>query len=108
MQTKTLTIEEFKATRRAPKRVEDSKPPENFWEYVSAIPPEDFGVFDCRAGEVTHVYRMGDEYEHVLINSQFQGVAMVVVVDLPTAHIYGHYLLDLNPPGTEVPTGAPN
>lgn len=105
MQTKTLTIEEFKATRREPKRVEDSAPPENFWEYVAAIPADDFGVFDCRAGEVTHVYRMGDEYEHVLVNSQFQGVAMVIVIDLESGQIYGHYLLDLNPPGTKIPKG---
>lgn len=106
MQTKTLTIEEFKATRRDSKRVEDSKPPAEFWDYVAAIPAEDFGVFDCRAGEVTHVYRMADEFEHVLINSQFQGVAMVIVVDLKAAQVYGHYLLDLNPPGTEVPKGS--
>lgn len=104
MQTKKLTNEEFSATRNAPQRVEDSTPPENFWEYVSAIPVTDFEVFDCSAGNVTHVYRMNDEYEHVLINSQFQGVAMVIVVNLKTNEIYGHYLLDLNPPGTRFPT----
>lgn len=103
MQTRKLTDEEFRATRSAPLRVEDSIPPIDFWDYVSAIPVEDFGIADCREGNVTHVYRMGDEYEHVLINSQYQGVAMVIVVDLQAGKVYGHYLLDLNPPGSKEP-----
>ncbi|WP_300427744.1 hypothetical protein [Thalassolituus sp.] len=103
MQTRKLTHEEFNATRNTPTRVEDSTPPEGFWEYVAAIPAEDFGIFDCRAGNVTHVYRMGEDYEHVLVNSQYQGVAMVIVTDLKNATVYGHYLLDLNPPGTRPP-----
>jgi len=70
---------------------------------TSAIPPEDFAFADCRAGNVTHVYRMEDKYEHVLINSQYQGVAMVIVVDLQSQSIYGHMLLDLNPAGTKEP-----
>jgi len=69
----------------------------------TAIPPEDFAFADCRAGNVTHVYRMEDKYEHVLINSQYQGVAMVIVVDLQSQSIYGHMLLDLNPAGTKEP-----
>lgn len=103
MQTNKLTFDEFQATRAAPQRVFESVPPENFWDYVESIPAEDFDIFDCRDGSVTHVYRMGDAYEHVLINSQYQGVAMVVVVDLKTQEIYGHYLLDLNPAGTRPP-----
>jgi len=103
MHTKKLTIEEFKATQNSPQRVENSTPPSDFWDYVESIPAEDFGIFDCREGNVTHVYRMGDEYEHVLINSQFQGVAMVIVSDLKSQTVYGHYLLDLNPPGTQPP-----
>lgn len=103
MQTRLLTVEEFHATRQAPQRVHDSAPPANFWEYVESIPAEDFGIADCRDGSVTHVYRMGDQYEHVLINSQYQGVAMVIVVDLQTGSIYGHMLLDLNPAGTKEP-----
>ena len=101
--TRKLSPEEFKATQNAPQRVTDSTPPENFWDYVAAIPAEDFEIFDCRAGQVTHVYRMGDDYEHVLINSQYQGVAMVVVTDLKQSSVYGHFLLDLNPPGTRIP-----
>ena len=103
MQTRLLTVDEFHATRINPQRVTDSVPPANFWEYVQSIPAEDFGIADCRECNITHVYRMNDEYEHVLINSQYQGVAMVIVVDLKAAAIYGHMLLDLNPAGTKEP-----
>jgi len=103
MQTRLLTVEEFHATRLNPQRVNDSTPPADFWEYVESIPAEDFGIADCRDGNVTHVYRMDDQYEHVLINSQYQGVAMVVVIDLQADSVYGHMLLDLNPAGTKEP-----
>ena len=101
--TRKLSPDEFKATQNNPQRVQDSTPPADFWEYVEAIPTEDFEFFDCREGQVTHVYRMGDDYEHVLINGQYQGVAMVIVTDLKNDCVYGHFLLDLNPPGTQVP-----
>lgn len=103
--TRKLSPEEFKATQNSPQRVMDSTPPVDFWDYVAAIPADDFEFFDCRAGNITHVYRMADEYEHVLINSQYQGVAMVVVTDLKNNTVYGHFLLDLNPPGTRIPEG---
>lgn len=103
--TRKLSPEEFKATQNSPQRVMDSTPPADFWDYVAAIPADDFEFFDCRAGNITHVYRMADEYEHVLINSQYQGVAMVVVTDLKNNTVYGHFLLDLNPPGTRIPEG---
>ncbi len=103
MHTRKLNPLEFHETRINPQRVEAGEPVVDFWEYVAAIPPEDFAFADCRAGDVTHVYRMEDKYEHVLINSQYQGVAMVIVVDLQSQSIYGHMLLDLNPVGTKEP-----
>ncbi|MEC7547122.1 MAG: hypothetical protein VYB48_09320 [Pseudomonadota bacterium] len=103
MQTRLLTYDEFKETQMSPKRVEDSQPTDDFWDYVAAIPAEDFGIFDCREGQVTHVYRMGDQYEHVLINSQYEGVAMVIVISLAEQSVFGHFLLDVNPPGTRPP-----
>ncbi len=103
MQTRLLTPDEFHATRINPVRVTDGTPPLNFWDYVAAIPAADFGIADCRAGQVTHVDRMEDRYEHILINSQYQGVAMVIVVDLPVGGVFGHMLLDLNPAGTKEP-----
>ena len=68
MQTRKLTPQEFKDTQASPERVQDSTPPDGFWEYVEAIPAEDFDIFDCREGQVTHVYRMGDAYEHGMLN----------------------------------------
>ena len=92
MEVRKLTTEEFKATQFSPLRVESGTPPIDFWQYVEAIPAEDFGIADCREGSVTHVYRMGDDYEHVLVNSQYQGLAMVIVVDLKAGKVFGHYL----------------
>src|SRR5690606_17397826 len=103
MQTRLLTPDEFHATRINPVRVTDGTPPLNFWDYVAAIPAADFGIADCRAGQVTHVYRMEDRYEHILINSQYQGVAMVIVVGVPAGGGFGKMLLDLTPAGTEEP-----
>ena len=102
MQTRLLSPDEFHATRINPVRVNDGTPPLNFWDYVAAIPVADFGIADCREGQVTHVYRMEEQYEHILINSQYQGVAMVIVVDLKAGSVFGHMLLDLNPAGTRV------
>lgn len=100
---KLLTQAEFNATRMNPKRIDSGSPLIDIWEYVAAIPAQDFGIADCRAGNVTHVYRMDDQYEHVLINSQYQGLAMVLVLDLNNQSVLGHHLLDINPPGTKVP-----
>lgn len=101
MQTRKLNVQEFHETRINPRRVDRGEPVVDFWEYVAMIPAADFDFADCRAGNVTHVYRMEDKYEHVLINSQYQGVAMVIVVDLQSQSVYGHRLLDLNPPGSK-------
>lgn len=103
MQTRLLSKEEFDATRSQPQRVNAGEPPMDFWAYVESIPAQDFGVADCRDGQVSHVYRMGEDYEHVLINSQFQGLAMVIVIDLKQQCVFGHYLLDINPVNTQLP-----
>ncbi|MDF1639907.1 MAG: hypothetical protein VB958_11985 [Thalassolituus sp.] len=103
MMTRRLTPEEFAATRINPQRVNSGQPVPHLWQYVEAIPVADFCGFDCRTGAVTHVYRMNDQYEHILVNSEFVGVAMVIVVDLVQQDIYGHFLLDINPPNTEIP-----
>jgi len=93
---KKLTFDEFKATQFDAKKIEEGEPPFEFWSYVEQIPVEDFGDADCSKGEVGKVYRMGDQYEHVLIQSQYEGVAMVIVLDLQKQEVYGHYLLNIN------------
>lgn len=99
MKTRKLTFEEFKATQFDPQKIEEGQPPFDFWPYVQAIPPEDFGEYDCREGNVGHVYRMGDSYEHVLIQSQYEGIAMVIVLDLKEQQVFGHFMLDIRPRG---------
>ena len=103
MQVRKLTTEEFAATKIGkPEKIEAGEPLFDFWPYVEAIPVEDFGSYDCSAGVVGHVYRMGDQYEHVLIQSQFAEVAMVLVLDLANKEVCGHYLLDIRKRGNPV------
>lgn len=98
-----LTAEEFAETKVGkPEKIEAGEPLFDFWAYVEAIPAEDFEQNDCTAGVVGHVYRMGDQYEHVLIQSQYAEIAMVLVLDLPQKKVYGHYLLDIRPRGNPV------
>ena len=103
METRKLTAEEFGATKIGkPEKIEAGEPVFDFWAYVEAIPVEDFAAYDCTAGIVGHVYRMGDQYEHVLIQSQYAEIAMVLVLDLAKKEVYGHYLLDIRPRGKPV------
>lgn len=96
MKTRKLTNEEFKATKIGkPEKIDAGEPPFDFWAYVEAIPAEDFGENDCTAGVVGHVYRMSEQYEHALIQSQYAEIAMVIVLDLVKQEVYGHYLLDI-------------
>ena len=98
MNTRKLTEKEFQATINKPSKVEgEAEPLFDFWEYVEQIPAEDFEEFDCTKGDVSNVYQMqGGKYEHVIINSEMQGVGMVIVNDLKSKSVYGHFLLDLN------------
>jgi hypothetical protein len=103
MEVRKLTAEEFAATKMGkPEKIEAGEPLFDFWAYVEAIPVEDFGGYDCTAGVVGHVYRMEDKYEHVLIQSQYAEIAMVLVLDLPKKEVYGHYLLDIRPRGNPI------
>lgn len=103
MEVRKLTTEEFAETKVGkPEKIEAGEPLFDFWPYVEAIPAEDFGVYDCTAGIVGHVYRMGDLYEHILIQSQYAEIAMVIVLDLKTQQVYGHYLLDIRPRGKSI------
>ncbi len=103
MNTRKLTAEEFGATKIGkPEKIDAGEPPFDFWAYVEAIPAEDFAGNDCTAGVVGHVYRMSEQYEHALIQSQYAEIAMVIVLDLVKKEVYGHYLLDIRPRGNPV------
>jgi hypothetical protein len=96
MHVNRLTVEKFKATQFDVQKLKEGNPPFEFWSYVEEIPKEDFDGADCRKGDISHVYQMGQSYQHVLIQSQHQGVAMALVLDLKNSTVYGHYLLNLN------------
>ncbi len=97
MTTRKLTEKEFQATIAKPSKKETGEPLFDFWEYIDQIPEEDYQGFDCKEGEVTNVYQMqGGKYEHVIINSTTDKVGMVIVNDLPSKMVYGHFLLDLS------------
>lgn len=103
MNVRKLSAEEFAATKIGkPEKIEAGEPPFDFWSYVEAIPAEEFGEYDCTAGVVGHVYRMEDKYEHILIQSQYAEIAMVIVLDLQAKKVFGHYLLDIRPRGASV------
>lgn len=103
MNIRKLTAEEFNATKLGkPEKIDAGEPPFDFWAYVEQIPAEDFGEYDCTAGNVGHVYRMADQYEHVLIQSQYEGIAMVIVLDLQNKEVYGHFMLDIRPRGNPI------
>ncbi|MAZ66303.1 MAG: hypothetical protein CMF25_04270 [Kangiellaceae bacterium] len=91
-----LTEEAFKQTISSPEKVTEGEPVIDFWEYVELIPEEDYQGHDCSEGIVENVYRMtGNHYEHVLINSNTEKVAMAIVIDLEATKVAGHFLLDL-------------
>jgi hypothetical protein len=45
---------------------------------------------------------MEDKYEHVLIQSQYAEIAMVLVLDIEKKEVYGHFLLDIRKRGNPV------
>ena len=89
---------EFQATFSSRmSRVEaDGIPPLDVWPYFEAIPPLDFGGYDCSEGSVDTVYRDGSgRFEHILVSSLDPNVFMVLVVDLHAKQVFGHHLLNL-------------
>ncbi|MEU5722498.1 hypothetical protein [Micromonospora sp. NPDC047738] len=94
-----LTADEFKATYGTPPAPVDvdERPPFDFWPYFDAIPHDHFAGHDFSREEVTNVWQMPDGIHlHVLIASEAPNVFMVLVLNLRTASVLGHHLLDLN------------
>ncbi len=94
-----LSYDEYRSTfdEKMNRLGTEAVPPFDFWPYVEAILPRDYGDFDCRAGNVDYVYENSRKtFLHVLINSNKRNVFMVVVLDLESGTVYGHRLLNLN------------
>ncbi|MEO0628945.1 MAG: hypothetical protein AAFY91_18255 [Bacteroidota bacterium] len=93
MKTKELTEEEFKSTfgSKMTNITDKEIDPIDIWPYVDLLD------FDSSQQEVELVYRNdSDTYDHVLLPTPTKNVFLVIVVNLATKNVYGHYLLDLN------------
>ena len=70
--------------------------PAGFWEYVDAIPPEQYDGYECRSPVIERAYRDGSgQWDHLLLNTHDENVFMVVLIDRHSATVVGHHLLNL-------------
>ena len=99
MNTRRLSQAEFKATLAAPMRdvLATATSVIDIWPYVAAVPVAELSGHTVAEGLVEHVYRNPQNtFDHVLVVTNTSNVYLVVVVDLTTDTIRGHYLQDLN------------
>jgi len=98
MSTHLLDDEAFRRTfgEKMVRVPSDGDAPFPFWDYVDAIPGEDYQGYDCSAGCVSWVWRGDDgRFEHILIDTrEDRDVFMVVVLDLSKKEVVGHRLMD--------------
>ncbi|WP_086458119.1 hypothetical protein, partial [Leptospira venezuelensis] len=69
----------------------------NFWEYYDEISKNDFKGISFSNHEVSNIYRMDNDYDHILISAEtHKNIFLVLVNDHSKNIIIGHYILDLN------------
>lgn len=92
-----LSQPEYQATFIEPMHpVEDGGAPFDFWAYYDTIPAADFQGHHSAQGEVVAVYRSDDQqWEHVLVRTDYREVLMVLVLDLRGGKVHGHHLLNM-------------
>lgn len=99
MQTRLLSKFEYHATFLEPCQnvTETARDVLDIWPYVAAVPRPDLWGHDIIPESVERVYRRGEaQFDHVLVETTTRNVFLVVVVDLPSDRVFGHFLLDLN------------
>ena len=81
-----------------PGRVQDAAAPSvDFWGYVDQIPATDLRGCDFSQGDVSHAWNTVEgKWQHVLIGCTEPNVFLVIVLDLASPGMSGHYLLNLN------------
>jgi hypothetical protein len=93
-----LSEAEYKATM-APEPIQigpDDDPPFDFWPYFDQIPEAHLGGHDFTDGNVTYAWHMpASGLQHVLVDCERPNVFLVLVLDLATETVLGHYLLDI-------------
>ena len=94
-----LSEDEYLATMEPqPEPVDDEQtPPFDFWPYFDALPQAEFGGHDFTAGQVGYAWTMpSGRWQHVLVkDSMDHNTFLVLVLDLTSMEVYGHYLLRL-------------
>ncbi|WP_238020021.1 hypothetical protein KZZ52_10830 [Dactylosporangium sp. AC04546] len=93
-----LTEAEYRATME-PEPIQigpEDQPPFDFWPYFDEVPEEDLEGHDFSEGSVTYAWHMPrSNRQHVLVNCETPNVFLVLVLDLSTESVLGHYLLDI-------------
>lgn len=102
--TNELTAEQYKATLSD--RMQDLTdvdladtdfPATAIWEYVEELVANSIVPKYVLDSEVVEkLYRNQDLYDHVLLPTAEENTFAVIVIDLETEEILGHYILDLN------------
>jgi hypothetical protein len=93
-----LTTDQFSATfgGRMIRIDPEGSPPCDIWSYFDRIPEKDFERHDCSEGTITNIWENGPgTFQHILVNTEDPDIFMVVVVELSSASVMGHHLLDL-------------
>jgi hypothetical protein len=98
METNRLSSEEYQNTFQAPMRnvTSSAEPVLDIWPYVESVPVADLGGYILSDGLVEYVYQHPEErFLHVLVSTDNRDVFLVIIIDLTSVKIHGHYLLDL-------------
>jgi len=67
----------------------------DIWPYVDALDLSEIGVPNLN--DVRHVYRDAqNRFDQVLIGTGRFNALLVIIIDLRTCTVFGHFLLDLN------------
>jgi hypothetical protein len=73
-----------------------AEPMLDIWPYVEAVPVFDLVGHVLTDGLVQHVYQHPEgRFLHVLVSTDNADAFLVVIIDLFSVEIHGHYLLDL-------------
>ena len=94
-----LSKVEFKATvgDEMVQLGEDAVPPFDFWSYFDALPKDHFGGHDFSEGRVDYVCEDAQRrYQLIHVRCEAKNVFLVLVLDLSSKTVHGHYLLNLN------------
>ena len=98
MGTHKLSYEQYQATFAAPMLdvSQTAEPILDIWPYVEAVPESDLEGFNLLDGLVRYVYQSpSGQYLHVLVSTDDENTFLVIIIDMLSVKIVGHYLLDL-------------